>query len=100
MSRKKVSTTVYLSEYQVVCLRDLLERTRIPTAQSIRDGIDILLDQKGYNTELLRQMEENAHVLAGRFLDMAYDEIVKVAKQRALVVSPELKQLESETWRD
>jgi hypothetical protein len=45
MSRKKVSTTVYLTEDQVAALRTLHHRTRVPVAEYIRMGIDMILEK-------------------------------------------------------
>ena len=45
MSRKKVSTTVYLTEEQVAALRTLHHRTRVPIAEYIRMGIDMILEK-------------------------------------------------------
>jgi hypothetical protein len=45
MARKKVSTTVYLTEEQVVGLKELHNRTRVPIAEFIRMGIDLILQQ-------------------------------------------------------
>ena len=45
MARKKVSTTVYLTAEQVRALKDLHERTRVPIAEFIRMGIDLILDK-------------------------------------------------------
>jgi predicted DNA-binding protein len=44
MSRKKLSTTVYLTPEQIERLHALAERTRVPTAVRIRDAIDRLLN--------------------------------------------------------
>ena len=43
MKKKKVSTTVYLTEDQVEALRQLHDRTRVPIAEYIRMGIDMIL---------------------------------------------------------
>jgi hypothetical protein len=43
MKKKKVSTTVYLTEDQVEALRQLHDRTRVPVAEYIRMGIDMIL---------------------------------------------------------
>jgi len=45
MARKKISTTVYLTEGQVSLLKELHARTRVPIAEYIRMGIDMVLDQ-------------------------------------------------------
>lgn len=45
MSRRKISTTVYLTPEQVRGLEDLHERTRVPTAVYIREGVDLILKQ-------------------------------------------------------
>ncbi len=47
MARKKVSTTVYLTEDQVGALRELHSRTRVPIAEFIRMGIDMILEKHG-----------------------------------------------------
>lgn len=43
--RKKISTTVYLTEEQVDALKELHQRTRVPIAEYIRLGIDMVLKQ-------------------------------------------------------
>lgn len=53
MARKKISTTVYLTEAQVTALKELHNRTRVPIAEYIRMGIDMILDK-------------NSHVLPGQ----------------------------------
>ena len=45
MARKKVSTTVYLTEDQVAALKELHARTRVPIAEFIRMGIDLILEK-------------------------------------------------------
>jgi hypothetical protein len=43
MSRKKVSTTIYITPEQADRLRVLHERTKVPIAVYIREGIDMVL---------------------------------------------------------
>ncbi len=45
MSRKKISTTVYITPEQSVLLKQLHERTKVPVAEYIRQGIDLVLDK-------------------------------------------------------
>lgn len=45
MARKKTSTTVYLLPEQVDRLRALSDRTHVPVAEYIRQGIDLILDK-------------------------------------------------------
>jgi predicted DNA-binding protein len=45
MSRKKVSTTVYITPEQNELLKQLHERTRVPVAEFIRQGIDLVLEK-------------------------------------------------------
>lgn len=45
MARKKISTTVYLTEEQLLGLKLLHERTRVPVAEYIRMGIDHVLEK-------------------------------------------------------
>ncbi len=44
MARKKISTTVYITPEQNERLKLLHERTRVPVAEYIRQGIDMVLD--------------------------------------------------------
>jgi len=43
VSRKKVSTTVYFTPEQLEALQEIHNRTRIPMAVIIREGIDLVL---------------------------------------------------------
>ena len=54
MSRKKISTTIYVTPEQSERLRLLHERTKVPVAVYIREGIDLVL--KRYEHELPGQM--------------------------------------------
>ena len=45
MSRKKVSTTVYITPEQSARLKQLHERTKVPVAEYIRQGIDLVLEK-------------------------------------------------------
>jgi len=44
MARKKISTTVYITPEQNERLKLLHERTKVPVAVYIREGIDLVLD--------------------------------------------------------
>jgi Ribbon-helix-helix domain len=48
MSRKKISTTIYVTPEQSERLRILHERTKVPVAVYIREGIDLVLRQYGH----------------------------------------------------
>jgi hypothetical protein len=54
MSRKKVSTTVYITPEQNDRLHLLHSRTKVPVSVYIREGIDLVL--KRYEHELPGQM--------------------------------------------
>ena len=43
MSRKKISTTIYVTPDQADRLKLLHERTKVPVAVYIREGIDLVL---------------------------------------------------------
>ena len=43
MSRKKISTTIYITPEQSDQLKLLHERTKVPVAVYIREGIDLVL---------------------------------------------------------
>lgn len=46
MGRKKVSTTIYITVEQEAALKALSERTKVPVAEFIRQGIDMMLAQQ------------------------------------------------------
>ena len=48
MSRKKISTTIYVTPEQNDRLKLLHERTKVPVAVYIREGIDLVLKQYGH----------------------------------------------------
>ena len=43
--RKKISTTVYITPEQDIRLKQLHDRTKVPVAEYIRQGIDLVLDK-------------------------------------------------------
>ena len=43
MNDKKISTTVYLTQEQINQLKELNQRTKVPVAAYIREGIDLVL---------------------------------------------------------
>lgn len=54
MARKKISTTVYITPEQNEHLHLLHERTKVPVAVYIREGIDMML--KHYEDQLPGQL--------------------------------------------
>lgn len=58
MSRKKVSTTIYITPEQAEHLKMLHDRTKVPIAVYIREGIDMVL--KHYDHVLPGQMSLDA----------------------------------------
>ena len=48
MSRKKISTTIYVTPEQADKLKLLHERTKVPVAVYIREGIDLVLKHYGH----------------------------------------------------
>jgi hypothetical protein len=49
MSRNKISTTVYITQEQSDKLRLLHDRTKVPVAVYIREGIDLVLKRYEHN---------------------------------------------------
>jgi predicted DNA-binding protein len=45
MARKKISTTVYITPEQNDRLKVLHDRTKVPVAEYIRQGIDLVLEK-------------------------------------------------------
>jgi hypothetical protein len=60
MSRKKVSTTIYITPEQADRLKLLHDRTKVPIAVYIREGIDMVL--KHYEHVLPGQMSLDGSV--------------------------------------
>ncbi len=44
--RKKISTTVYITQEQSDQLKLLHKKTKVPVAEYIRQGIDLVLDRE------------------------------------------------------
>jgi hypothetical protein len=55
VSRKKLSTTVYITPEQDAQLKALHAKTRVPVAEYIRQGIDLVLDK--YRDQLPGQVD-------------------------------------------
>lgn len=55
MARKKLSTTVYLTAEQDAALKELSAKTKVPAAEYIRQGIDLILAK--HREELSDQTE-------------------------------------------
>jgi hypothetical protein len=45
MSRKKISTTVYITPEQDAALKQLNQKTKVPVAEYIRQGIELVLEK-------------------------------------------------------
>jgi predicted DNA-binding protein len=45
MARKKISTTIYITPEQNETLKLLNKKTKVPVAEYIREGIDLVLDK-------------------------------------------------------
>ena len=45
MARKKISTTIYITPEQNERLKQLNQRTKVPIAVFIREGIDMVLEK-------------------------------------------------------
>lgn len=55
MARRKLSTTVYLTVEQDKALKELSEKTKVPAAEYIRQGVDFILAK--HREELSGQAE-------------------------------------------
>jgi hypothetical protein len=55
VARKKISTTVYITPEQDARLKVLHARTKVPVAEYIRQGIDLVLDR--YRDQLPGQVD-------------------------------------------
>jgi predicted DNA-binding protein len=49
MARKKISTTIYITPEQNDQLKQLNAKTRVPVAEYIRQGIDMMLEKERHN---------------------------------------------------
>jgi predicted DNA-binding protein len=45
MARKKISTTIYITPEQNELLKELNQKTKVPVAEYIRQGIDLILEK-------------------------------------------------------
>jgi hypothetical protein len=46
MGRKKISTTIYITPEQSELLKQLHDKTKVPVAEFIRQGIDLVLERE------------------------------------------------------
>ena len=46
MGRRKISTTIYITPEQSERLKQLHDKTKVPVAEYIRQGIDMVLDKQ------------------------------------------------------
>ena len=53
MPRKKISTTIYITPEQNLRLKELNAKTKVPVAEYIRQGIDLVLEK--YKAQLSGQ---------------------------------------------
>jgi predicted DNA-binding protein len=49
MARKKISTTIYITPEQSERLKQLHDKTKVPVAEFIRQGIDLILERERRN---------------------------------------------------
>ena len=56
MARRKLSTTVYITEEQNELLKRLHEETKVPIAEYIRQGIDLILERHRMGSAAERQL--------------------------------------------
>ena len=49
MGRKKISTTIYITPEQSELLKQLHDKTKVPVAEFIRQGIDMVLERERRN---------------------------------------------------
>ncbi len=54
MARKKISTTIYITPEQNERLKQLNDKTKVPVAEYIRQGIDLVLEK--YKSQLPGQL--------------------------------------------
>lgn len=64
MSRRKVSTTIYITEEQNELLKRLNEQTKVPVAEYIRQGIDLILERHRPLLSQQRQLDFSELLLA------------------------------------
>ena len=60
MARKKVSTTIYITPEQNEKLKLLHDRTKVPVAVYIREGIDLVLEQHAQELPGQLSLEESS----------------------------------------
>lgn len=77
MMSKKIATTVYITEQQQQLLKELNERSKVPIAEYIRQGIDMVL---------------------GRYSDLLPGQLDLPLGQKAEANTPETVSKEKQQW--
>ena len=44
-TKRKITTTIYLTEEQQTLLKELSQRSKVPVAEYIRQGVDLILKE-------------------------------------------------------
>jgi len=68
---KKITTTIYITEEQQTLLKELNSRTKIPVAEFVRQGIDLVCSR--YQNFLPGQMELGALPLGQKNSELIED---------------------------
>lgn len=71
MERKKISTTVYITQEQNTLLKLLNQKTKVPIAEYIREGIDLVL-------------ERHRNVLPGQMSLLSEEQEIKPGRRQPL----------------
>ncbi len=73
MDRKKISTTVYITQDQNSLLKLLNQKTKVPIAEYIREGIDLVLEKHKQvlpgQLSLLQEEDAKKDPRQSKFLD-------------------------------
>lgn len=74
MERKKISTTVYITQDQNNLLKLLNQKTKVPIAEYIREGIDLVLEKHKQHLpgqlSLLQEDETRKDIREPQLLDI------------------------------
>jgi predicted DNA-binding protein len=64
VATKKVTTTIYITEEQNQMLKELNRRTKVPVAEYVREGIDLILEKNKHQLPGQMDLEQIAALKA------------------------------------
>ena len=102
MSRKKISTTIYITPGQSERLKMLHERTKVPVAVYIREGIDMVLSALAAALKAVERDKYIASIVAQNVAPLDWERQCQLVstyiQQNERFLPPQLRDTDAAQW--